>query len=163
MIINTQPIVKKQGGIQPGTTATSTFSSDSEKLHIKWINDIFSTLGPEWTRKRSLPICEGSNQVWESDGGWIYYNDVLVGVAENKWQKNRQNAVERGFRYLAEFEEAHRIFVSCSGPGFAESVNKGSTDAFVIKARNRGMVVLVNVSDEQDFKNQFLTWLNNLI
>jgi len=155
--------IKKQGGIQPGTTATSVFSKDSEKLHIKWIDEVFSTLGSEWTREKSLPIIEGSSQVWESDGGWIYYNGKLVGVAENKWQTARNNAVERGFRYLAEFHEGHRIFISCSGPGFAESESKGSTDAFVIKARKRGINVLVNVDDEQDFKNQFLAWLNNLI
>jgi hypothetical protein len=154
---------KKQGGIQPGTTATSIFSKDSEKLHIKWIDEVFSTLGSEWYRKKSLPICEGSKQVWESDGGWIYHNGKLVGVAENKWQKNRNNAVERGFRYLAEFDEPHRILVSCSGPGFAESRSKGSTDSFIIKARMKGMNVLVNVIDEQEFKGEFSKWLNTLI
>ncbi len=152
-----------QGGIQTGTTATSIFSKNSEKLHIKWINEVFSTLGSEWSREKSLPISEGSDQVWESDGGWIYHNRKLVGVAENKWQTARNNAVERGFRYLTEFDEAHRIFISCSGPGFAESQKKGSTDAFIIRARKKGIKVLVNVIDEQEFKSEFTKWLNTLI
>lgn len=154
--------VKKQGGIQVGGSATSVFSKESEKVHIKWVNEVFSTLGSDWTRMKSLPICEGSKQVWESDGGWIYYKGKLVGVAENKWQKNRQNAVERGFRYLAKLSPS-RIFISCSGPGFAESVSKGSTDAFVIVARDAGINVLVNVDDEMEFKSNFITWLNSLI
>ena len=154
--------VKKQGGIPVGGSATSVFSKESEKVHIQWVNEVFETMGSDWTRKKSLPIREGSKQVWMSDGGWIYYKGKLVGVAENKWQKNRQNAVERGFRYLAKVSP-FRIFISCSGPGFMESVNKGSTDAFVIVAQDAGMNVLVNVTDEMEFKSHFVTWLNSLI
>jgi hypothetical protein len=165
-----------KGGIQPGTVATSPESSQSEKNHTKWIREVISEMGSGWKIEKSITIEEiigktpvyalnkkGESQSWESDGGYFYRQSksgewILVGAAENKWQKNRENACERAFRYLG-FLKGNQIFVSCSGPGFTKMYGGGATGPMIDVLMYSGAYLIENVSEEQEFKKHFYTWI----
>ena len=126
-----------------GTAAfTTKESAESEKNHTQWVHDVINELGPDWSVKHSMTIKEligeqptyaclknGKSQVWESDGGYIFWKGYLVGVAENKWQKARENACERACRYLT-FLKGHQLFVSTAGPGFILKDGGGGNRTF---------------------------------
>lgn len=168
-----------KGGIQPGTVATSIESSQSEKNHTKWISEIVKDIGPDWKIKKSITIEEiigktpeyalnksGESQSWVSDGGFFYRKSqsgkwVLVGAAENKWQKNRENACERAFRYLG-FLRGHQMFVSCSGPGFTKMYGGGATGPMIDVLKYSGAYLIENVNEEQEFKKHFYKWIRTL-
>ena len=104
----------------------------------------------------------GKSQVWESDGGFITHKEEVVGVAENKWQKARENACERACRYLTCFNP-EQIFVSCSGPGFVLKNGGGATGPLLDMLKHCGVCVTENVNEEQEFKAIFKTWVTSLI
>jgi len=164
-----------KGGIQPGTTASSAESVLSERRHIEYVSRAVSQRGPEWTIKKSITIKEilghqgeysrkknGKSQEWQSDGGFIYYKDILVGVCENKWQTARENACERVCKYLT-FMKGRQMFVTCRGPGFTRLDGGGSTGPLVDLLRFAGATVLVNVVDPVDIERQLNTWLDSLV
>jgi|TARA_R110000744_G_scaffold95874_1_gene185147 hypothetical protein len=108
---------------------------------------------------------KGKSQEWEADGGWIYSNGELVGVAECKYQHSRQNACERAFRYLSvdKFrEQPHRILLTCYGKGFQQQSGGGSTGPFIDMATNSGMTVFENPSDEE-FKEGIEEWIRSIL
>jgi len=167
------------GGIQPGTVATSKESAASEKNHTKWIGEVVSELDSNWMIKKRILIediigrkptyalnADGDSQYWESDGGFFYRKSdsgvwVLVGAAENKWQRNRENACERAFRYLS-FLRGSQIFISCAGPGFRKMNGGGATGPTIEMLMFSGAYVIENVNDEENFKNEFRNWVNTL-
>jgi hypothetical protein len=162
------------GGIQPGTTATSTESKKSEKRHIKLIAEEVNSMGPDWGLKKSLTIEEivgkeaeysktkkGISQRWDSDGGFIFYQEKLVGVCENKYQANRENACERVCKYLT-FLNGSQMFVSFEGPGFEKIYGGGSTGPLIDTLRHAGATVLENVSDEAEYRRHIRRWLESL-
>lgn len=168
------------GGIQPGTVATSEESAESEKNHTQWIREVVRELGPNWMIRKSISIEEiigkkpeyallnddGDSQYWYSDGGFFYRKSEngtwkLVGVAENKWQKNRENACERAFRYLS-FLKGSQIFISCSGLGFTKKNGGGATGPTIEMLKFAGSYVIENVNDEESFKAEFRNWVNTL-
>tara|TARA_Y100000034_G_C6759361_1_gene338082 strand:+ start:38 stop:580 length:543 start_codon:yes stop_codon:yes gene_type:complete len=161
-------------GTAPFTTEES---KAAEAKHTSLIAEILKQK-PEINTQKSLSIealCEGKNpysldkrgrsQKWQADGGWIYINGELAGVAECKYQDSRQNACERAFRYLTvdRFRlEPHRIFFSCYGPGFTQENGGGSTGPFLDMASQAGIAVLENPTDKT-FKIKFETWLRRLL
>ena len=160
-------------GIQPGTTATSIESHTSEVLHNQWVNEIIFELGSDWQIQKSVKISDltsnyeysvdsrGKPQEWESDGGFIIYKGKMLGVCENKYQKSRQNACERVFRYLS-FLKGNQIFVSCSGDGFKKQYRGGSTGPTIDMLRFCGAYVLENINEEDEFKNHLRKWLESI-
>ena len=165
------------GGIQPGTIATSVDSILSENRQIDHVVEAIKSMGPDWEIRKSITIedilgepgeysflANGNSQRWESDGGWIYRNNKLVGVCENKWQASRKNACERAFRYLGVFrgDEAWRIFVSCEGPGFVNQFGGGATGPFIDIMNHAGATVLENEHDPDEYARRLREWLNRL-
>ena len=159
-------------GTAPFTTKES---KQSEENHTQWIRDVINELGPDWSIRHSMTIEElmgekptyallknGKSQVWESDGGFITHKEEVVGVAENKWQKARENACERACRYLTCFNP-EQIFVSCSGPGFVLKNGGGATGPLLDMLKYCGVCVTENVNEEQEFKAIFKTWVTSLI
>ena len=163
-------------GSNPFTTKES---KQSETNHNQWIVDVLDSLGPDWDRKKSMSIEEltgqpgvysldkkGNSQTWSSDGGYIFYKERLVGVAENKYQKSDQNACERAARYLTIplfRNQPHRFFLSVYGPGFIKKEGKGSTGPFLDAMMTAGVYVIENVNDEQEFKHFFKKWVLSII
>lgn len=160
---------------------TTEQSKASEEIHTLWVNEVvgeFPNLKieksvtvesiirkpPEYALKKN-----GKSNVINADGGFIFKlvdgEWKLVGVAENKFQTARQNAVERAAKY-ALFLDRHRIFISCAGEGFVNGPDIGvggsSTGTFIDLAINGGITLLENVTDESIFKNALRTWMHSL-
>lgn len=163
------------GGIQPGTTATSVNSVLSEQKHKDLVARAIAARGPLWKIKKSLTIEEitgkpgeysllssGESQSWHADGGFVFYDDKLVGVCENKWQKARENACERVCKYLT-FLHGSQMFVSCEGPGFVLTNGGGSTGPLIDMLRYAGATVLENVASEQEYLDHLNKWLDSLV
>jgi len=161
------------GGIQPGTSATTTESVLSEQKHIDLVLYAIS-LRPNLSLKKSVLIediadhpaeysrcANGKSQRWDADGGFITTNDgQVIGVCENKYQGTRQNACERVCKYLT-FLDAHQMFVSCDGPGFEKKNGEGSTGPLVDMLKHAGAVVLENETHEK-FLEAINGWLDSL-
>ena len=162
-------------GTRPFTTEAS---KDAEEKHTSIINDILQEEFPAIEIRKAVSIdslVEGkieyshkkdrSSQEWLADGGWLYYNDKLVGVLECKYQKTRQNACERLFRYLAVNlfrRQPYRVFVSCYGPGFESKMGGGSTGPVLDMARNAGIKALENPS-EAKFIEELRSWIKLIL
>ena len=158
-----------------GTKAfTTKESTEPEKNHTQWIHDVIDELGEDWSIRYAMPISEvlgeepiyarlknGKSQEWISDGGYIFNKEKLVGVAENKWQKERENACERACRYLT-FLKGPQLFISTAGPGFVLKDGGGATGPFIDMLRYCGACVTENVNDEQGFKDIFKNWVLSL-
>jgi len=158
---------------------TTKESKQSEINHNQWIGDVLADLGPDWSRKKSMSLEEltgqpgvysldkkKNSQTWVSDGGYIFYRKNLVGVAENKYQKARENACERAARYLALplfRNQPHRFFLSVYGPGFIKQESGGSTGPFLDAMMSAGVYVIENVNEEQEFKHFFRKWVLSII
>ena len=166
---------RMKGGIQPGTTASSAESVLSENRQIDLVAQVIREMGSDWSIRKSISIEEimgylgeysrnanGESQTWFSDGGFIYYKDILVGVCENKWQVARANACERVCKYLT-FMSGSQLFVSCEGPGFIRLDGGGSTGPLIDMLRFAGATVLENVTDPVEYKRQLYLWLNSLV
>lgn len=159
-----------------GTNSFTTMESvQSEKNHTTWVHDVIEELGDDWSLKHSMTIEEltgkkpvyallknGESQSWESDGGYIFWKGQLVGVAENKWQKARENACERACRYLT-FLRGEQLFVSTAGPGFLLKNGGGATGPFLDMLIFSGACVTENINSEKEFKSVFKTWVTSLI
>jgi hypothetical protein len=165
-----------------GTAAFTTEQSKaSEKIHTQWVSDVVSEFVNLKIRK-SISVEEiigkrptyalqknGKSTRINSDGGFIYKvengEEKLVGVAENKFQTARANAVERASKY-ALFMDRRRIFISCAGVGFIKGSDIGiggsSTGTFIDLAINGGVTLLENVTDEKTFKDTLRTWVRSL-
>jgi hypothetical protein len=163
------------GGIQPGTTATSTKSVLSERRHVDYVSKAFSQRGPHWRIKKSITIEEilghqgdysrqknGKSQRWDADGGFVFYKNKLVGVCENKWQSSPKNACERVCKYLT-FLKGKQMFVSCEGPGFAKIDGGGSTGPLIDMLRFAGATVLENVVDPMEYMSELNKWIDSLV
>ena len=160
---------------------TTKESKVSEEIHTLWVSEVASEFDnlkieksitvesvigkrPEYALKKN----GRSNEV-NADGGFIFklvdgkWN--LAGVAENKYQTARANAVERASKY-ALFLDRWRIFISCAGEGFVKGSDVGvggsSTGTFIDLAINGGVTLLENVTDESTFKNALRTWMRSL-
>ena len=163
-----------------GTHAfTSEESLNAEKKHMRILNEVASSMRG-YSFKGGLYISElllesapqkysfikdgKTSQAWHADGGWVFKGGKLVGVAECKYQKSRQNACERAFRYLTvdKFrEEPKRIFLSCYGPGFSNKNGGGSTGPMLDMAKNAGISVHENIDDRR-FRLVVKEWLESL-
>ena len=160
-----------------GTTAfTTKESSQSEEDHVLWISEVIRELGSDWHIRHFMSIEEiigkkpeyallkdgVTSQGWESDGGFIFYRNKLVGAAENKWQKARENACERACRYLT-FLRGKQLFVSTAGPGFIKKNGGGATGPCIEMLRFSGACVTENVNTENEFKALFSEWVISLV
>ena len=148
------------GGIQPGVVATSIQSATAEKNHNLIVEEVAKAF-PRVELRKGVPVVDickmnnpdyeveysfckdGTSQKWFSDGGFIFIDGVLKGVAECKYQKAFQNAVERSGRYNWVLPPA-QTFITCHGPGFVKRLGGGSTGPMVDVARSAGATVLVN-------------------
>ena len=165
-----------------GTDAYTTKESKaSEELHTLWVSEVgseFDNLNieksitvesvigkrPEYALKKN-----GESNEINADGGFIFKLVAgkwkLVGVAENKYQDTRQNALERASKYLL-FLDRRQIFISCAGEGMVKGSDIGvggsSTGTFIDLAINGGVTLLENVTDESAFKNALRTWMRSL-
>ena len=154
---------------------TSKESFTSEENHTQWILDVITELGSDWSLRYTMTIEEligkrpvyglkkdGTSQEWESDGGYIFYKRKLVGVAENKWQRARENVCERACRYFT-FLRGPQIFISCYGPGFILKNGGGATGPLLDMLMFSGACVTENVNEEKEFKYIFKNWVTSLI
>ena len=108
---------------------------------------------------------EGNSQVIKSDGGWIYKDGNLVGVAECKYQASRQNACERAAKYIFVPEihkQPSKLFISCYGEGFRKMAGGGSTGPFIDMAKNIGVSIHENLSNTR-LEQEFEKWLKKHI
>ncbi len=169
------------GGIQPGGVATSIQSATAEKNHNLIVEQVAKTF-PRVELRKSMTIVDickmnnpdyeveysfcknGTSQKWLSDGGFIYIDGVLSGVAECKYQKAVENACERAGKYSAWIKAlpAERTFITCHGPGFEKRLGGGSTGPMIDVARSAGATVLVNPTPEKQ-EEEFRIFLKNLI
>ena len=161
-------------GSKPFTTKESKLS---EENHILWISQVIEKLGEGWHIEYSMTIedlmeglkptyglnAKGESQSYESDGGFIFYKGVFVGVAENKFQSATQNACERVGRYMFTKIKPEQMFVSCAGEGFKLSLGGGSTGPLIDLMRYSHVTVTENVNDEEEFKRIFEEWITNLV
>lgn len=100
------------------------------------------------------------------DGGFMYYNSKLVGVAENKFQESSQNAIERTDKYLKinQFRlQPFRIFLSCYGEGFRQKPGRsmGAVGVYLDMAFYAGFTILLNPTDDE-FRKTYLDWLERI-
>ena len=160
---------------------TTKQSKASEEIHTLWVSEVvseFDTLKieksitvesvigkrPEYALKKN-----GKSNEINADGGFIFklvagkWN--LAGVAENKYQMARANAVERASKYLL-FLDRRQIFISCAGEGMVKGSDIGvggsSTGTFIDLAINGGVTLLENVTDKNIFKDVLRTWMRSL-
>ena len=161
-----------------GTDAFTTKASKSaEARHIRMIREQVEK-HPEIDIRKEVSIefltngensysikKNGSSQGWRSDGGFLFIDEELVGIAEAKYQKERQNACERLCRYflIDEFrQDPWRVFVSVDGLGFEKQLGGGSTGSLIDMARHAGVTLLDNASDE-DLREGIRIWLERII
>ena len=169
------------GGIQPGVVATSIQSATAEKNHNLIVEQVAKTF-PRVELRKSIDIVDickmnnpeykpeycfrkdGTSSKWISDGGFIFIDGVLKGVAECKYQAARANACERAGKYPAWIKPVppERTFITCHGEGFVKKLGGGSTGSMIDAARSAGSTVLVNPTfDEQ--AEEFRIFLQKLI
>ncbi len=162
-----------------GTHSFTTKESKlSEENHVLWISQVINELGEGWSIEYSMTIedlmegrkpvyglnAKGESQAWVSDGGFFFYKGRFVGVAENKYQSARNNAVERVGRYpFSPLIKPEQMFVSCSGDGFKLIYGGGATGPLIDMMRCSGVTVLENVNEEKEFKRIFKEWITNLV
>ncbi len=161
-----------------GTAAFTTVSSkESERLHSLWVDDVMNEKGPDWTLRKSVKVSDilatkgmvneyalrknGDSNEINSDGGFIFYKDKMVGCAENKYQVARQNACERSLKY-GTFVPWSGCFISVGGTGFIKKSGGGSTGTFIEIARFSGATLVEN-ANETVFKNAFRKMLEGLV
>jgi|ETNvirenome_6_85_1030632.scaffolds.fasta_scaffold13164_2 hypothetical protein len=161
---------------EPGTKSFTTKQSAAAEKKHKLLVEQECCKYPRIEIKKGVPIEEltsgnnpyslmknGESQSWFADGGWIYVDGKLAGVAECKYQGKRPNACERACRYLTVFNtEPHRIFVSSYGPGFVKLNGGGATGPFIDMTRHCGMVVLENPTNEE-FRSGLQSWIEGLL
>ena len=166
---------------------TTEESKDGEANHTKWVKEIISEYGSDFSIDYSMTIDDivgaefneyaylknGKSSVIESDGGFIKYkNKKVIGVCEHKHQKALTNACERAIKYLS-FMYDHEVFISTSGEGFSEEkmrAHSSATAKFLAVAKfgykrkklERGIGVSHN-ENEEEFKKTFRDWFEYLI
>ena len=156
-----------------GTPSFTTLQSlAAEETHISIITKVLSrytNITVEKERKVSdfcdnyeySMLKEGKSQVIRSDGGWIYKDNELIGVAECKYQSSRQNACERAAKYIFVpeiYKNPSKLFISCYGQGFEMKQGGGSTGPFIDMARNIGVSIHENLNNN-DLEQAFEEWL----
>ena len=169
------------GGLQPGIVATSLQSSAAEKNH----NTIVEQVARNFTRvklQKSVTIVDicrmnnpdyepeycycknGTSQSWYSDGGFIFIDGVLKGVAECKYQKASTNACERAAKYSGWIKHVppSGTFIVCHGPGFEKKLGSAATGSMIDVARSSGATVLENPTLEEQ-EQAFRLFLQNLL
>jgi|TARA_R110000744_G_scaffold203804_1_gene322666 hypothetical protein len=165
---------------------TTEESKSAEKNHTKWVGEIISEYGSNFTIRYKVKISDfvgeenneyaflqnGKSSDYLADGGFIYYKDKLIGVCEHKHQKALTNACERAIKYLS-FMYDHEVFISTSGEGFSEEkmrAHSSATAKFLAVAKfgykrkklERGIGVSHN-ENEEEFKKTFRDWFEYLI
>jgi hypothetical protein len=160
-----------------GTPSFTTAQSlAAEETHISIINKVLSKYNNITVEKerKVADFCdnyeysmlkEGKSQVIKSDGGWIYKDGQLIGVAECKYQSSRQNACERAAKYIFVPEihkDPSKLFISCYGEGFEKKTGGGSTGPFIDMAKNIGVSIHENLNNA-DLEHTFEEWLKRQI
>jgi hypothetical protein len=155
---------------------TTPESIAAEETHIDIIHKVLSRYkGITVERERRVSdfcdnydysvLKEGRSQVIKSDGGWIYKDGNLVGVAECKYQSSRQNACERAAKYIFVPEihkQPSKLFISCYGEGFRKKTGGGATGPFIDMAKNIGVSIYENLSNTS-LEQEFEKWLKKHI
>lgn len=154
-----------------GSDAFSTEASIiSEKRFISTIKEQITLMGQDWSLKDKIKYEEiyentlarrkdGNSSELKPDGGILYYKNIPVAIFENKFQKTRQNASERLFKYNQILEKLNipkeNFIVNFDGEGFifdgscnGKETMSGSTGAVVQNAIASGYTCLINKSDE---------------
>ena len=108
----------------------------SEEKHISLVDEIFNefkSIDDKWKIVKGVSTediigkenvvnakrMDGTSTEILSDGGIIYYDGKIVGVCENKYQKDHRNACERACKYQVYFNfKPSQVFLSCSGEGY---------------------------------------------
>jgi hypothetical protein len=161
-----------------GTASFTTVDSkESERQHSLWVNDVIKEKGPDWTLRKSVKVSDilatkgmdneyalrinGDSNEINSDGGFIFYKDKMVGCAENKYQTARQNACERALKY-GTFVPWRGCFISVDGTGFIKKRGSHATGTFIEMARFAGATLVEN-ANETEFKNAFRKMLEGLV
>ena len=149
---------------------TTKESFQSEKFHTLLIKEVFDDMqkkDPNWSIKHSVSLEElmgrpckwaldsrtKKSLVYEADGGWIFYKNQIVGVAENKYQSNVTNAIERTHRYRG-FILNQNLFVSINAPIRSAVAKVVETLDFF------GVFLVVNVTDKDVFRQKVVEWFD---
>ena len=153
-----------------------------ERDHIVWVDEVFNEFKSQddrWEKRKYITVAEiigeenvvfarrkdGSSNQIESDGGIIFWDNILLGVCEDKYQTNFQNACERGCKYQVYFNlKPNQIFLSVGGKGFEFDLEEGSglsTGTFYDMVKYRGYSIAINETEDQ-FKTRLRVWFNTL-
>ena len=143
---------------------SSTQSRNIEKIVKSLIFSTIKSWGGKWKLKKEIPFSDiftsnnisfqknGKSTVLKPDGGMLYYNNKPVALFEVKYQKARNNACERVFKYIPIIEhlniEKKNLFTFFYGSGFSENHKGhicGQTGATVLSMQNWGATVFTNL------------------
>ena len=168
-----------------GKTTTEE-SKVGEANHTKWVGEIISEYGSDFTIRYKVKISDfvgeenngyarlqtGESSDYIADGGFIYYKGELIGVCEHKHQDKTPNACERASKYLF-FMHDYEVFISTSGVGFSEEMmneTSTATGKFIAVAKfgykRKGLKRGVGFShneNEENFKKTFRDWFEYVI
>jgi hypothetical protein len=142
---------------------SSTQSRNIEEVVKDLILSTIKSWGNKWKLKKEISFSDifstnniayqknGKSTLLKPDGGMLFYNNKPVALFEVKYQKARNNACERVFKYIPIIEhlniERKNFFAFFYGSGFSQN-NKGhitgQTGATVLSIKNWGVTVFVN-------------------
>ena len=92
--------------------------------------------------------------------------DRIVGVCENKYQKDHRNACERACKYQVYFNfKPSQVFLSCSGEGYTFDTDRwggGATGTMYDIMKYNGTFIIINPT-EQEFKQTLRDWFKQLL
>tara|TARA_R100000742_G_C4269284_1_gene87759 strand:+ start:140 stop:667 length:528 start_codon:yes stop_codon:yes gene_type:complete len=161
---------------------TTTESLISEEKHISLVDEIFNefkSLDDKWNKVKGIPTedligkeniiyakcMNGTSTKINSDGGIILYDDKVVGVCENKYQKDHRNACERVCKYTLYFDiKPSQVFLSCSGEGYTFDTDRwggGQTGTMYDILKFRGVSIILNPTEDK-FKQTLRDWFKQL-
>ena len=155
----------------------------SEKKHISLVDEIFNefkSIDDKWEKKKAIRTedligkeniinairMDGTSTEIVSDGGIIFYDGKIVGVCENKYQKDHRNACQRASIYPLYFNiKPSQVFLSCTGEGYTFDTDRwggGATGTMYDIMKSKGTFIILNPT-EQEFKQTLRDWFKQLL
>ena len=155
----------------------------SEEKHISLVDEIFNefkSIDDKWKIVKGVSTediigkenvvnakrMDGTSTEILSDGGIIFYDGKIVGVCENKYQKDHRNACQRACIYQVYFNfKPSQVFLSCTGEGYTFDTDRwggGATGTMYDIMKVRGTFIILNPT-EQEFKQTLRDWFKQLL
>ena len=154
-----------------------------EKRHVRLVREVyeeFKSKDDKWHCQREYSLVDflgeenvinarrmdGSSNTVKSDGGFIFYDGKLVGVAEDKHQKTFENACERAWKYAGMYLlKPYQIFITCGGKGYDFDLTKRSgrsTATMYDSMVKHGYWIAKNETNEE-IKTRLRDWFKQLL